>query len=424
MELPALADRGRRALREHPALVDAVTATAFVAVAIVSTSSTSALREGTPLTEDARGWLLLLVATVPYYWRRKSPVAVFVVSSLAVMVLSGLEYQEGATPLIALFGAYTVGARCPSRVVEFSYAYTVLGLTTLYLSRTSHFDVANLVSYTALFAAALLFGWSLQSRASRLRALEERAEAVEREHEEEARRAVSEERLRIAQELHDVVAHSMGVIAVQAGAGLHVIDRDPGEAKRSLEAISGTSRATLTEIRRLLGVLRDEDGAATYAPAPGAEDLEALVREVAAAGVPTSLTVTGPRETLPTGVGLTTYRIVQEALTNVLRHGGPRATATVVVTVRPGAVEVAVDDDGRGVASGAGEDGDGPTSGHGLLGMRERVAVYGGTLEAGPRPSGGFRVRAVLPYDGGAEAEAEATGRGAHAAAHAEEVAP
>lgn len=404
MQGPRLSDRLTRAMRAHPAVVDAVWATAFVAIAIVSTRDAATARLGTPLTDDAGGWLLLLGATVPYYWRRKAPVVVFVLSSLAVMVLSGLEYQEGATPLVALFGAYTVGARCSARSVGYTYAYTIVGMTALYLSDTSHFDVANLVSYTALFAAALLFGWSLQSRAARLRALEERAAAVEREHAEEARRAVADERLRIAQELHDVVAHSMGVIAVQAGAGLHVIDRDPAEAKRSLEAISDTSRSTLTEIRRLLGVLRDEEGGTAYAPAPGTPDLEALVAEIAAAGVPTTLTVTGDRDAVPAGVGLTTYRIVQEALTNVLKHGGPRTTATVTVALRPGAIQVEVTDDGRGVdlAGGAG--------GHGLLGMRERVAVYGGTLEAGPRPSGGFRVRAVLPYGDGAGGRDEPAG--------------
>lgn len=395
MDLSAAADRCRRAVAAHPGLIDAVWATFFVVASIASTRNGSTVRLGTPLTDDAAGWFLLLAVTLPYYVRRKSPVTVFVISSLAVMVLSGLEYQEGVTPLITLFGAYTVGARCPARVVAYAYAYTVVGLTCLYLSNTSHFDVANLVSYTGLFAAALLFGWSLQSRAARLQALEDRADALEREHAEEARRALSEERLRIAQELHDVVAHSMGVIAVQAGAGMHVIDADPGAAKRSLEAISDTSRSTLTELRRLLGVLRDEDGerTAAYAPAPGLADLDALAQEVSDAGVATTLRVEGDTDGVPKGVELTTYRIAQEALTNVLKHGGPGAAATVTVTVGPGVVAVEIDDDGRGVDLST----DG-TAGHGLVGMRERVAVYGGTLEAGPRRSGGFRVAARLPY--------------------------
>lgn len=406
VEIADTPDRARQAVREHPAVVDALWATTFTTLAFLSTRDPATVRFGTVPTDEALGWALLLAVTVPYYVRRKAPVVVFVISSLAVMVLSGLEYQEGATPLITLFGAYTVGARCPARVVAYAYGYTVVGLTVLYLSNTSHFDIANLVSYTGLFAASFLFGWSLQSRAARLTALEDRAEALEREREEEARRAVADERLRIAQELHDVVAHSMGVIAVQAGAGLHVIDRDPAEAKRSLAAISDTSRSTLTEIRRLLGVLRDEDGAAAYAPAPGTADLEALVAEIEAAGVPTTLSVTGDRDAIPAGVGLTTYRIVQEALTNVLKHGGPRATATVTVDLRPAVVEVEVADDGRGVDLAGG------AAGHGLVGMRERVAVYGGTLDAGPRPSGGFRVRAVLPFGDATGADGEAPDAG------------
>lgn len=404
MDIATVPDRSLQAVRDHPAVVDAVWATLFLILAVISTRDPATTRFGTALTDDPQGWFLLLAVSVPYYFRRKAPVAVFVVSSLAVMLLSGLEYQEGATPLITLFGAYTVGARCPARVVAYTYAYTLVGLTALYLSNTSHFDVANLVSYTGLFAASFLFGWSLQSRAARLTALEERAEALEREHEEEARRAVADERLRIAQELHDVVAHSMGVIAVQAGAGMHVIDTDPAEAKRSLEAISSTSRSTLTEIRRLLGVLREDEGTSTaLAPAPGLDDLPALAADLTDAGVETSLHVEGPVADVPKGAELTTYRIVQEALTNVLKHGGPGAHAEVVVTVVPDAVHIEVSDDGRGIdlsREGA--------AGHGLRGMQERVAVYGGDLDAGPRASGGFGVRAHLPYGEAPDRRADA----------------
>ncbi|HMQ27179.1 MAG TPA: ATP-binding protein, partial [Acidimicrobiales bacterium] len=172
------------------------------------------------------------------------------------------------------------------------------------------------------------------------------------------------------------------------------IDTDPAEAKRALEAISATSRTTLTEIRRLLGVLRDDEGEAAYAPAPGTDDLRALVAELTAAGVPTELHLHGETGDVPKGVELTAYRIVQEALTNVLKHGGPGASARVEVTFVPGAVDVEVADDGRGIDLSAAAAG-----GHGLVGMRERVGVYGGTLDAGPRPAGGFRVRAHLPYD-------------------------
>jgi signal transduction histidine kinase len=182
----------------------------------------------------------------------------------------------------------------------------------------------------------------------------------------------------------------MGVIAVQAGVGAHVIDTDPAEAKRSLEAISATSRSTLTEIRRMLGVLRD-DAAADYQPAPDLAELPRLVESVRAAGIEVDLDVDGDQRDLPPGVSFTAYRIVQEALTNVLKHAG-RARAHVVVRAEPGVLALQVSDDGRGV------NGRAPNGGHGLVGMRERVAVYGGTLHAAPRPGGGFQVDAVLPY--------------------------
>jgi signal transduction histidine kinase len=228
-------------------------------------------------------------------------------------------------------------------------------------------------------------------------ALEERAIAVEREKEEEARRAVADERLHIARELHDVVAHSMGVIAVQASVGEHVIDDNPEEAKRALEAISGVSRSTLAEIRRMLGVLRETDGeergSPAYAPAPGLSELDRLVRELDGAGIAVEVAYDGARVELPRGVDLTAYRIVQEALTNVMKHAGP-ARARVVVRYEPGALGLEIVDDGRGV-NGRSEG----RGGHGLVGMRERVAVYGGTLEVGPKSGGGYRVAVRLPYE-------------------------
>ncbi|MBL8775244.1 MAG: sensor histidine kinase [Acidimicrobiales bacterium] len=398
MDAVATGTRWKRAAAEHPAVVDAAWTTLFLVVAFVSTSGSPTNRDVVEPTSEALGTLLLLGTAVPYFVRRKAPFAVFVLASSAVLVLSGLGYFEGATPIIALFGAFTVGARCTLRWVVGGYVFVVVGLVTLYLSDPPGFDFGGLVANVGTFAAAFLLGWAQQSRAARLEAFEQRTEAVAREQAEEARRALADERLRIAQELHDVVAHSMGVIAVQAGAGMHVIDTDPAEAKRSLEAISSTSRSTLTEIRRLLGVLRDDEGTATARnPAPGLADLSALAADLNDAGVPTQLRIDGhdgPDDDIPKGVELTTYRVVQEALTNVLKHGGPGATARAVVALVPGAVEIDVTDDGRGIDLAAD-----PDAGHGLMGMRERVAVYGGTLDARPQAAGGFRVHARLPFD-------------------------
>jgi signal transduction histidine kinase len=248
----------------------------------------------------------------------------------------------------------------------------------------------------AVFTVAWTIGIALRARRegleARVREADERAN-VERQT---AARALAEERLRIAQELHDVVAHSMSVIAVQAGAGAHVLDERPEQARAALEAISATARGTLTEMRRLLGVLRDDQGERSHAPAPGLADLPQLVDDVRAAGVPVSLEVTGEAACESNGgVELSAYRVVQEALTNVMKHAGAPTHVDVSVRHDPGVLVVEVVDDGRGVAARPAMNGAG---GHGHLGMRERVELWGGELDVGPRAGGGYRVCARLPY--------------------------
>jgi signal transduction histidine kinase len=190
----------------------------------------------------------------------------------------------------------------------------------------------------------------------------------------------------------------MSVIAVQAGVGAHVLDTRPEQTRAALEAISATSRGTLNEMRRLLGVLRDGDGERSHAPAPALADLPHLVDDVCAAGVPVVLHVEGSPAHVNTGVELSAYRVVQEALTNVIKHAGSPSHVDVNVHYLVGSLMVEVVDDGRGAASTVnGHKGVGPP-GHGLLGMRERVELWGGDLSTGPTPGGGFRVRALLPY--------------------------
>jgi len=262
--------------------------------------------------------------------------------------------------------------------------------------------VAVLGTYVAseLFVGvAWLAGWTLRRRRERWAELRARAERLEREREEEARRAVTEERLRIARELHDVIAHSMSVIAVQSAVGNHVIDTQPGEARQALAAIEATSRSALTEMRRLLGVLRQEgEPRGSLAPAPGLADLASLVTQVQDAGLKVWISVEGERRQVPPGIDLSAYRIVQEALTNVIKHAGS-SSAKVTISYRPDSVTVEVTDQGAGspatplLATRTG-------SGHGIIGMRERVAVFGGEFTAGPAPDGGFRVRACFPITG------------------------
>jgi signal transduction histidine kinase len=202
---------------------------------------------------------------------------------------------------------------------------------------------------------------------------------------------VAEERLRIARELHDVIAHSMSVIAVQSAVGNHVIDAQPAEARQALAAIEATSRSALTEMRRLLGVLRQEgEPRGSLTPAPGLADLASLVGQVQDAGLRVWITVDGQRGPVPPGIDLSAYRIIQEALTNVIKHAAS-SSAHVTISYRPESVSVEITNQGSPGSPGR------TGSGHGIIGMRERVAVFGGEFAAGPGPDGGFRVRACFP---------------------------
>ena len=212
---------------------------------------------------------------------------------------------------------------------------------------------------------------------------------------EEARRRASEERLRIARELHDVLAHDISLINVQAGVALHLMEEHPEQARTALTAIKAASKDALGELRSVLDVLRQADEGPPRAPTAGLEHLDRLVTGAAAAGIDVRVVTDGRARPLPPGVDLAAFRIIQEALTNVTRHAGP-ATATISLTYGDDELTVQVDDDGKGrPLSGANG------SGNGIPGMRERAAALGGRLEAGPRPGGGFRVRASLPLDGG-----------------------
>lgn len=394
VERPPLSVRltqvGRRVRGRNLWVFDGLLASAFLVLALVGHFVASG-RSGVEYRDpDALSVLLTVAAAVPYYFRRHAPLAVLLISEAAVVVLTVRDYQTGATPTILLVGVYTVAAWSNARDRVIGVAAMAVGLTIVAISGIPGAGAADVFFNFVLYAAAYLFGSTIRNRRLYSEQVEERAKALENERAEEAKRAVAEERLRIAQELHDVVAHSMGVIAVQAGVGAHVIDSDPGEARKSLNAISQTSRSTLAEIRRMLGVLRDDDSA-SYEPAPGLADLDRLVRDVRGAGLDVDVHEEGPSTELPPGVDFTAYRIVQEALTNVLKHAG-RARASVVVGYEDGALRLEIVDDGRGV------NGRAVPGGHGLMGMRERVGVYGGSFEAGPRTGGGFRVAVRIPY--------------------------
>jgi signal transduction histidine kinase len=390
-----------------PRVVDGLLALVFFAIG-VSTVYSQDLTAG--LSEpSALALLTIAAATAPVVVRRSQPLLALTIGCAAVLVHIISDWPEGAVPMAVLLLTYSVAAWDTPRRASIGLGVVYATLVILGVSDTPGLDTFGVVGNMATFTVAWTIGVALRARRqaleARVRAAEERAN-VERQS---AARALAEERLRIAQELHDVVAHSMSVIAVQAGVGAHVLDDRPDQARAALEAISATSRGTLTEMRRLLGVLRDGEGERSHAPAPCLADLPRLVEDVRAAGVPVTLSMSGPSDHANAGIELSAYRVVQEALTNVIKHAGEPTRVDVRVEQRAGGLEVEVVDDGRGAAALAttapggmragGSVPDGGPSGHGLVGMRERVELWGGALDAGPVAGGGYRVRARFPYE-------------------------
>jgi signal transduction histidine kinase len=367
------------------ALVAAGLSTIFFVVELVG--------EGLPRGLLAVGYALALLHTLPLAVRRLFPLAVLAITVASGLVFATLDLPPvflGVAILVAVYSVAAYGDRWGSFA---GLAAAAVGSAAIQLT-PSRFQWPTPVTNTLVIGAAWLLGHFAHNYRAYAARLEERTAELEQAREELARRAVTAERLRLARELHDVVAHAMSVIAVQSGVGAHVADTQPQEAARALAAIEVTSRAALTELRRLLGVLReDSESQGDLTPVPGLADLDGLLAEVAKAGLAVRLRVEGTPSPLPAGVDLSAYRIVQEALTNVVKHAGP-ARAQVVVSYHDHEVTLEVTDDGSGV--GAPTDGQARV-GHGLIGMRERVAAFGGDLEVGPQPDGGFRVAARLP---------------------------
>ncbi|CAM5431041.1 two-component sensor histidine kinase [Streptomyces purpurascens] len=260
-------------------------------------------------------------------------------------------------------------------------------------------NIALTVFMTVPFALAWVLGDSIRTRRAYFAQLEERATRLEKEREAQSKVAVAAERARIARELHDVVAHNVSVMVVQADGAAYVLDAAPDQAKKALETISSTGRQALAEMRRLLGVLRtgEHQEAGEYVPQPDVQQIEDLVEQCRTSGLPVDFKVEGTPRPLPSGVELTAYRIVQEALTNTRKHGGPNAGASVRLVYFDDGLGLLVEDDGKGAPHELYEEGGFDGQGHGLIGMRERIGMVGGTLDAGPRPGGGFRISALLP---------------------------
>lgn len=360
-----------------------------------------------PADEGARpaglgAYLLAAALALPYVAHRRWPLPALGASSLALVVYSTGHY-EGYPGFAAFAMVFGLALHAKRRESAIGYAVSLVALSLgLALQPSDLVDASSWFTSLLVLTVAWLAGENLRARRARWSALQERARRLELEREERARQAVDEERMRIARELHDVVAHSMSVIAVQAGVAHHVIETRPELARQALGTIETTSRSALVELRRMLGLLRRHgDSDDSLAPAPGLEDLRALSTGFADAGLTVSIDVSGDASVVPRGVQLSAYRIVQESLTNALKHGG--ASATVHVASSADGVVVEVSDPGAPGGSPASVSG----AGQGLVGMRERVALFNGVLDAGPDPAGGFRVRAELPSGGGLPPEAE-----------------
>ncbi len=383
-------------LREHPRVADGL----FTALllAIVIPFSASADFENGQREIGGLGWTLLVLMNLPVAWRRTAPIAAMWVGVPTTLLFWILDYPDdpaGASLLILIYSLAAHAGR-PRSIRHFWVAFALLTgvMVAGVVSNEDDLPWLAVPANVVVFGTAWILGDNLRTRRQYLAELEEKAARTEEQHQAEAARAVSEERTRIARELHDVVAHSMSVMVVQAGAARRMLDRDPAQASEALAAIEETGRESLTEMRRVLGVLRSDDDLAELAPAPGLDDFDRLLQHCDEAGLPVELVVTGEVRRLAPGLEMNAYRVVQESLTNSLKYAGS-ASAVVHLDYRPDALEVAVTDDGRGAAAAAGG------SGQGLVGMRERVEAYGGHLEAGPCPGGGFAVRATFLTDSG-----------------------
>jgi signal transduction histidine kinase len=333
-------------------------------------------------------WLFvafLLLQTPPLAVRRYWPRAVLAITLGSALGTNFLT-DSSAIPVGVVVAVYTVSAHCDRRTaVRAGLATGALLIPTLLFVG----GAAYAVPVAALLAIGWVLGDNLRTRRAYLREVEDKAERLEREREENARRAAAEEQARIARELHDVIAHNVSVMVVQAAAAGDVFDSQPAKAREALASIEHTGREALTELRRLLGAVRTYgDG---KVPQPGLGELPALVEQVRAAGLEVDVTTEGGDRQIPLGIDLSAYRIVQEALTNTLKHANARR-AKVALRFSDDELAIEVVDDGRGTTS----NGD---AGHGLIGMRERVSLYDGELTAGPRAEGGFAVSARFPLE-------------------------
>jgi signal transduction histidine kinase len=390
------------AVRSRLPRLDPLLADGLVALIAAGLALAQLQEQPNPRDRSTLNIAFVLLQTLPLVVRRRLPFTVFAVGAGSMAVQGPLGFYSPTFAFLALNVALYSLAAYGDRQLAILGVMVWAGLLSVHLAffvATSWPDVAiadlyDLFNDWVLLAAAWILGQGVRQRRARAAELEDRATRLEREREEQARQAAIQERLRIARELHDVVAHSLSVIGVQAGAARLVLDADPDptRARAAVASIEATANQAMAEMRRALGILRDtEQAGVALAPLPGLDRLPDLLDQVRAAGLAVDLTVKGTPQPLATSIDLSLYRIAQEALTNALKHARA-AHAEVVVCYAAHDVTVEVTDDGRGSPPPTGESG-----GAGTIGMQERVALFEGELRVGPRPQGGYAVRACLP---------------------------
>ena len=382
---------------EHRALFLDVVLAVSLGIVSIFVHTRVADAEGTAV--QAGPVALLVAQSLALVFRRRWPMTVYSIVGITTVAYAWLGYPE-AGGFAVLVAIYTVAAHVPLPEAIVAAGIYVVGMTLSLIgfSRDTGLPLDVLLADFLVNLLALVLAWTvgvtIRTRRAYVASLEARAELLEREREDNARLAVALERGRIAREMHDVVAHNVSVVVVQAAAAERLLETDPERARQAMRDVATTGRQALTEMRRLLGVLRDDAASDDMGPQPGVAELRALADTVEDAGLQVELSVQGEERALPASAALSVYRIVQEALTNSLRHAGP-ARARVILRYLPDALEVQVSDNGSGGSAAPADH-----SGHGLIGMRERVALFGGELTAGPRPEGGYAVVARIPTGG------------------------
>ena len=336
--------------------------------------------------------LAMLAITLPLFLRRRFPFGAPVAVGAAIAASSFVDghlIPSGLITNLAAISAFVLMGMVRDRTQAIAGLAYGLGVAAIVIHNDPNAGASNFVFISLVFAIAWTIGLLVSRKFHEADEARERAIEAERQREVRARLAVSDERARIARELHDVVGHSVSVMTVQASAARRLLRPHQDKEREALLVVEKTGREALAEMRRMVGVLRRPEEAPALAPQPSLEQIEGLIEHTREAGLPVELRIEGEPIELPAGIDLTAYRLVQEGLTNTLKHARAQR-AEVVVRYEDGYVELTVSDDGSGGGNGGG-------GGHGLVGMRERVSVYGGELEAGRRAGGGFRLRARLP---------------------------